>query len=56
MHLVSVGGHVDSEEADEGVLSNVPALPNQRQHCRQRAGLYERSQEALSLMPQPGCT
>lgn len=38
MRLVSAGGHVDTEEADEGILSNVPALPNQRQHGRQRAG------------------
>lgn len=49
MHLVSVGGHVDSEEADEGVLSNVPALPNQRQHRCQRAGLYQRSQRDIML-------
>ncbi len=54
MHLVSVGGHVDSEEADEGVLSNVPALPNQRQHRRQRAGLYQRSQRVIML--QTTCT
>lgn len=47
MHLVSVGGHVDFEEADEGVLSNVPALPNQRQYRRQRAGWYQRSQEVF---------
>lgn len=54
MHLISVGGHGDSEEADEGVLSNVPALPNQRQHRRQRAGLHQRSQRVIML--QTACT
>ncbi len=54
MHLISVGGHGDSEEADEGVLSNVPTLPNQCQHRRQRAGLYQRSQRVIML--QTACT
>lgn len=54
MRLVSVGGHVDPEEADESVLSNVPALPNQRQHRRQRAGLYQRSKRVIML--QTACT
>lgn len=40
LHLFSIGGYGDSEEANEGILSHVPALPNKRQHRRQRAGLF----------------
>lgn len=40
LRLFSIGEYGDSEEANEGILSHVPALPNKRQHRCQRAGLY----------------